>query len=121
MKKRLFVQLLICSGVFMLMYGLAFAEQTSAVVLQPGAADLFTKSVIAAAFALGIAAFGGAIGQAIAVSKALEGIARQPEVGKELQLNMIIGLAFIESLVLYVLFVSIILLFANPFLKYVVQ
>jgi len=105
----------------MFVCGLAFAEQTSAVVLQSGAADFFGKSAIAAAFAVAIAAAGGAIGQAIAVSKALEGMARQPEASGQLQLNMIIGLAFIESLVLYVLFISIILLFANPFIKYFVQ
>ena len=72
-----------------------------------------------AALGLGVAALGGGIGQGIAVSKAAEGIARQPEASGKIQALTIIGLAFIESLVIYVLVISLILLFANPFLKLV--
>lgn len=114
-------------GIFgmMVLPATIFAEEkvavASAVVLQSGAADFFTKSVMIAA--LGLVAMGivGAIMQMFAIRKALEGMARQPEAGGQLQLSMIIGLAFIESLVLYVLFISIILLFANPFTKYFIQ
>jgi F-type H+-transporting ATPase subunit c len=70
-----------------------------------------------AAIGLGLAAFGGGIGQGIAVSKSAEGIARQPEAAGKINSLTIIGLAFIESLVIYVLVISLILLFANPFLK----
>lgn len=97
------------------------ADAASSVVLNPGAADFFTKSIIVAAIGLVIVAITGAVTQSFAIRKALEGMARQPEAGGQLQLSMIIGLAFIESLVLYVLFISIILLFANPFTKYFVQ
>ena len=121
MKNSGYVKLISCFFVLVFLYSLAEAAQISSAVLQAGAADFFGKSEVAAVFALGLAAAGGAIGQAIAISKALEGIARQPEAGGQLQLNMIIGLAFIESLVLYVLFVSIVLLFANPFTKYFIQ
>ncbi|MFH0948682.1 MAG: ATP synthase F0 subunit C [Elusimicrobiota bacterium] len=125
MKRRSCVYVFMCLCVYVFMCGLIFAEEkivsTSAVVLLPGAADFFTKSVIVAAIGLAFAAAFGAISQSLAIGKALEGMARQPEAGGQLQLNMIIGLAFIESLVLYVLFISIILLFANPFTKYFVQ
>ncbi|OGS27712.1 MAG: ATP synthase F0 subunit C [Elusimicrobia bacterium RIFOXYB2_FULL_48_7] len=66
------------------------------------------------------AAFCG-LAQGMAVSKAVEGISRQPEATPQIQLAMMIGLAFIESLVLYTLFIGIILLFVNPFMKYFVQ
>jgi F-type H+-transporting ATPase subunit c len=79
------------------------------------AAIFFSATVIAAALAIGLGSVGTGIGQGVAVSKALEGIARQPEALGPIQTNMIIGLAFIESLCIYALVVSLILLFANPF------
>jgi len=80
-----------------------------------GSATFFAATVLAAALAIGRGSVGTGIGQGIAVSKALEGIARQPEALGPIQTNMIIGLAFIESLCIYALVVSLILLFANPF------
>jgi len=61
---------------------------------------------LAAALGIAIAAFGGAFGQARAATAALEGIARNPAAGKGLFLPMIIGLALIESLVLYAFVIS---------------
>lgn len=56
---------------------------------------------IAAAIAIGVAAFGGAIGQGKAATAALEGIARNPAASDKLFTPMIIALALIESLVIY--------------------
>lgn len=65
-------------------------------------------------FALAIAAFAGAFGQSRAIAAALEGIARQPEAAGEIRTSMIIGLALIESLVIYVLVISIMLYIKLP-------
>jgi F-type H+-transporting ATPase subunit c len=65
-------------------------------------------------FALALAAFAGAFGQSRAVASALEGMARQPEAAGQIQTAMIIGLAFIESLVIYVLVISFILIGKLP-------
>ena len=62
--------------------------------------------VIAAAFVLGIAAAAGAIGQSRAVVAACEGIARNPGAAGAIRLSMIIGLALIESLVIYALVIA---------------
>ena len=59
--------------------------------------------VIAAAFVLGIAAAAGAIGQSRAIAASVEGIARNPSAAAAIRLAMIIGLALIESLVIYAL------------------
>jgi F-type H+-transporting ATPase subunit c len=67
--------------------------------------------MVAAAMALGIAAFGGAIGQSRAISAACEGIARNPGAAAVIRTVMIIGLALIESLVIYALVVALILVF----------
>lgn len=82
-------------------------------------ASYFQWSEIAAAVALAFAACGCGIGQGIAVNGAMLGIARQPEATKQIQANMILGLAFIESLTIYALLLSLILLFVNPFSKYI--
>jgi F-type H+-transporting ATPase subunit c len=59
----------------------------------------------ASALGVGIAAFGGALGQGRAAAAALEGIARNPGASDKLFTPMIIGLALIESLVIYSLVV----------------
>jgi F-type H+-transporting ATPase subunit c len=83
--------------------------------------NYFALTVVFSAVGLGIAAAVCGIGQGMAVSKAVEGIARQPEATSQIQTAMIIGLSFIESLVIYVLLISLILLFVNPFMKYFIQ
>jgi F-type H+-transporting ATPase subunit c len=66
---------------------------------------------IAAGLGLGIAALGGAIGQGKAVASALDGIGRNPGASGKIMTPMIIGLAMIESLVIYSLVVSLLLFF----------
>lgn len=64
---------------------------------------------IGAGIAIGVAAAGGGIGQGLAVSSALEGIARNPSASDKIFTPMIIGLALIESLVIYGLVIAFIL------------
>ena len=56
---------------------------------------------IGAGLAIGLAAAGGAVGQALTAASALEGIARNPGAQGKIFTPMIIGLALIESLVIY--------------------
>lgn len=58
---------------------------------------------IAAAFGMGIAAFGGALGQGKIASAACEGIARNPGAGGAVRAAMILGLVFVETLALFTL------------------
>ncbi len=76
----------------------AFAEGAAA----PAAASGLNASV-AALFAIAIAAFGGSIGMGLSISKAVEGIARNPEASGKIMTTMIIGLALVESLAIYTL------------------
>jgi F-type H+-transporting ATPase subunit c len=59
--------------------------------------------------AIAIAATAGSFSQARAISAALEATARQPEAAGRLFTLMILGLAFIESLVIYTLIISFVL------------
>ena len=72
-------------------------------------------SIITAGFALAIAAFGGALGQGRAVASASEAIARNPGAAGDIRGALILGLVLIESLVIYVLLVTLILFFIKPF------
>ena len=56
---------------------------------------------LGAGFAIGLAALGGTFGQGNAVRAALEGIARNPDAADKIQTPMILGLALIESLVIF--------------------
>jgi len=72
-------------------------------------------AVMSAAIGMGIAAFGCGIGQGMGLKGACEGIARNPDAGQKIQVTLILGLAFVESLAIYALVVNLIILFANPF------
>lgn len=67
---------------------------------------------IAAGLCMGIGAIGPALGEGNAVSKALEGIARQPEAAGDLRTNMILGCAVTETTGIYALLISFLILFA---------
>jgi len=64
---------------------------------------------LGAGIAIGVAALGGGIGQGRAAAAALEGIARNPNASGKIFTPMIIGLALIESLVIYGLVIAFIL------------
>ena len=59
---------------------------------------------------LGLAALGCGIGMGFAVRGALEAIGRQPEATGKIQVNLVIGAAFIESLTIYALLVVFLLM-----------
>jgi F-type H+-transporting ATPase subunit c len=69
----------------------AFAEDGS------GSSSL---AIIGAGLAIGLAALGGGLGQGKAISAALEAIGRNPSASGKLFVPMIIGLVFVESLVI---------------------
>lgn len=64
---------------------------------------------LGAGFAIGLAAFGGALGQSRAAAAALEGIGRNPGTADKIFTPMIIALALIESLVIYALLIAFML------------
>ena len=79
--------------------------------------EFLASSVLAAGLAIGIAACGCGVGMGLGLGGALTGISRNPEATGKIQVNMLIGLAMIESLAIYALVVSLILMYAHPGLK----
>ncbi len=66
---------------------------------------------IGAGLAIGLAACGAAIGMGIAAGKALESAARQPEIYGKLQTMLLTSIVFMESVAIYALVVSLLLIF----------
>ncbi|HEY3885847.1 MAG TPA: ATP synthase F0 subunit C [Vicinamibacterales bacterium] len=83
--------------------------------VSPAQLEIIRWSIISAGFPLGIAAMGGAIGQGRAIASAAEAIARNPSATGDIRGVLILGLVLIESLVIYVLLISLILFFLKPF------
>jgi F-type H+-transporting ATPase subunit c len=89
------VWFLVASFAVMAFSSVAFADAAAAPVADSG------WHALAAAIAISVAAFGGALGQGKTAAAALEGIARNPAAQGKIFVPMIICLALIESLVLY--------------------
>ena len=68
---------------------------------------------LGAALCMGIGAIGPAIGEGNAVGKALEAMARQPEMQGNLRTNMILGCAITETTGIYALVISLLLMFVD--------
>ncbi len=61
---------------------------------------------IGAGLGLGLSAAVGALAQGRAVSSAMEGLSRNPQASDKMFLPLILGLVFIESLVIYTLVIA---------------
>ena len=66
-------------------------------------------AALAAGIAIGLAVLGGALGEGRAAAAALDGIARNPGAASKIQTPMILGLALIESLVLFAFLIALFL------------
>lgn len=82
-----------------LMMTVAAQAQEHAAAASEGSARGMTA--MAAAIAIGLAVLGGTTGQAKTASAYLEGISRNPSAQDKMFVPMILGLALIESLVLF--------------------
>ncbi len=97
----------------------AFAEEDAkattseaAEAAEEEAADDSTGSkAYAAALVVAVAALGGAIAMGMTISKSAESIARQPEAAGKVNSAMMLGLVFVETLVIYALIVAILIIF----------
>jgi F-type H+-transporting ATPase subunit c len=72
-------------------------------------------SVIISGLTIAIGSIGPAIGEAMALSRALASIAQQPDESNTISRTLFIGLAMVESTAIYCFVISIILIFVNPF------
>lgn len=78
-------------------------------VLNLAAIELKGIYALSAALAIGIAAAAGAIAMGMAISKAMDAIARQPEAEGKIKSNLILGIVFIETAIIYALVIAILI------------
>lgn len=73
------------------------------------ALELRAIYALAAGFSIALVGVAAAIGMAMVIGKALDGIARQPEAEGKIRSSLILGLIFIETAIIYVLLIAILL------------
>ena len=69
------------------------------------------RKIWAVAALIGVACFGGALGMAHSVAKAANNMAEQPEAAGQIRTSMMMGLVFIETVIIYALIVAILIIF----------
>ena len=100
------------------LYGPAFAAEgdiapepaAAESAVNTGKSDVSAKAA-AAGIAVAVAAVAGAISMAIAIRKSVESMARQPEAAGKINSAMMLGLVFIETVIIYALIVAILIIF----------
>ena len=75
-------------------------------------------AMIAAGIAIGCGAIGAGAGIGNAASGACSAVGRNPGVQGKIMMTMLVGMAMAESIAIYALVISLILLYANPFMSY---
>lgn len=70
-----------------------------------------TSKALAAAACVALVAAVGAISMGIAISKSVDGISRQPEAESKIRTALMLGLVFIETAIIYALFLAILIIF----------
>ncbi len=74
-------------------------------------AGVTSSKAIAAAIVVGIVGVAGAIAMGVSISKSSESMARQPEAASKISSAMMLGLVFIETVIIYALIVAILIIF----------
>lgn len=86
--------------------------------------ELYPKAIfavgamIAAGLAIGVGAIGAGLGIGTAASGACSAVGRNPGVQGKIMMTMLVGMAMAESIAIYALVVSLVLLYANPYMRY---
>jgi len=99
------LRMLFFAVVGILMSGMTVLAQPEVAAAGDNASSVSKYRALAAGIGFAIAVFGGALGQSRIGASACEGAARNPGAAGRIQTMMILGLALIESLVLFSLLV----------------
>jgi F-type H+-transporting ATPase subunit c len=74
--------------------------------------DIQAIKIIVAGATMAIGSIAPALGEGMALSRALEAIGRQPDASSTIARTLFVGLAMVESTAIYCLVVAFIILFA---------
>jgi len=76
---------------------------------------LGVASIVTAGLTMALGAIGAALGESRIGAAAMDALARQPDEAATITRNQFVALAMVESTAIFCLVISLILLFANPF------
>lgn len=117
MKKFAALMMLLCALMLCTIPALAANETddnvTETVTVKAGSNDndVTSAKAVGSGVMIGIACLGGALAMGIAVGKSSEAMARQPEATGQIRTSMMMGLVFIETVIIYALIVAILIIF----------
>ena len=109
-------------SVFFLMVSASVALAAETSTLPSGdytSAIVIGCSVIAAGLVMGLGALGAGPGMGQATSGAANAVGRNPDAHGKIMLTMLVGMAMTESIAIYTLVISLVVLYANPLMKYI--
>ncbi len=101
-----------------------FAAKEVAQAVPAGTVD-YTKAIVigcsllAAGLAIAFGTIGTGNGMGAGLNGATNAVGRNPEAQGKILLTMMVGLAMIESLAIYALVIALIVLYANPLMKFI--
>ena len=112
-------------AVFAVLASGSLAAAAEAMAAAPGSEVDYTKAIVIACslviagltMALGTISTGLGMGQGL--SSAVDAVGRNAEAQGKILVTMMVGLAMIESLAIYALVIALVVLYANPLLKYI--
>ena len=118
MKRCAALMLLLCAMMICTVPALAAGENdgdvsadTVTVTAGSNENDVTSAKALGSGVMIGLACLGGAIAMGIAAGKSTEAIARQPEATGQIRTSMMMGLVFIETVIIYALIVAILIIF----------
>ena len=120
--KKSFIYVLLAMVMVIVSAPFVFAAPEAAAA--PGGVVDYTKaiiigcSIIGAGLAIAFGTIGTGNGMGAGLNGATNAVGRNPEAQGKILLTMMVGLAMIESLAIYALVIALIMLYANPLLKY---
>ena len=89
----------------------AAADGDTQIAVETNDKDVTIAKSFAAAIVVVVVAGAGAISMGLAICKASDGAARQPEIAGKIQTLMMLGLVFVETAIIYALIVAIFIVF----------
>jgi F-type H+-transporting ATPase subunit c len=121
MKKSLIYTML--AMVLVIVFGPQVMAASEAAAAAPAGVVDYTKAIVlgctllGAGIAIGVGAVGAGLGLGQATSGAANAVGRNPEAQGKVLLTMMVGMAMTESVAIYALVISLVMLFANPILR----
>jgi len=78
-------------------------------------------SIIVSGLTIAIGGIGPALAEGRGLAEGLRAIAQQPDESDTITRTLFVGIALVESIAIYALVVSLVLIFFNPFWNQVIQ